>query len=86
MSLYHATPAPLSAVIAHRDETFLVAARSTRMTEQKYSGAEPKMGDLIVNRPRTTDAVGRTLRSVFESTTMPNDMMILIERLDHVQR
>lgn len=44
------------------------------------------MGDHIVRRPRSTDAVGRALRGVFTTSVLPHDMAVLIERLDRISR
>ena len=40
------------------------------------------MGDQIVRRPRTTDAVGRALRGVFTTPPLPSDMARLLNELD----
>ena len=51
------------------------------MTEtDQISGAAG--GDQMVRRPRATDAVGRALRGVFATQSLPAEMMHLLARLD----
>jgi hypothetical protein len=57
-------------------------ARSWLMTIHHPSVEAPAMGDQIVRRPRTTDAVGRALRGVFTTPPLPSDMARLLNELD----
>jgi len=38
----------------------------------------------VVRRPQSTDALGHTLRGVFVDTPMPDDLVRLLHRLNHV--
>ncbi len=38
----------------------------------------------VVRRPLATDALGHALRGVFDSTQMPEEIAVLLKRLDRV--
>jgi hypothetical protein len=49
-----------------------------------HPAGKASQGDYIVRRPRATDALGHALRGVFGDTQLPDDLRVLLHRLDRV--
>lgn len=43
---------------------------------------EPRKGDYVIRRPRSTDALGHALRGVYGGLDLPDDMAGLLRRID----
>jgi hypothetical protein len=41
-------------------------------------------GGYVVRSPRSTDALGHALRGVFNDTPLPDELLVLLRRLDRV--
>jgi len=52
-------------------------------TDPQPSG-KGRPNDYVVRGPRQTDAMGYVLRGAFVETTLPDDLMMLLQRLDRV--
>ncbi|WP_203310775.1 hypothetical protein [Sphingomonas beigongshangi] len=49
-----------------------------------HHSEKPRRGDYVVRRPRSTDALGHTLRGAFSDTGVPDDMLDLLGKLDRL--
>lgn len=54
------------------------------MTADMHHLGKAKRGDYVVRTPRPTDALGLALRGVFHDTPLPEDLVMLLRRLDCV--
>ncbi len=46
--------------------------------------SKARHGDYVVGSPRTTDAIGHALRGAFAASHLPDDLLMLLRRLDRV--
>lgn len=54
------------------------------MNADTHSTGTAKCGDYVVRRPRSADALGHALRSVFSDTPLPDDLLVLLQRIERV--
>lgn len=54
------------------------------MTTNPHPADKGRRNDYVVRRPRATDALGHALRGVFDSAPLPDDLSMLLKRLDRV--
>ena len=54
------------------------------MDTHTHHVGKAKRGDYIVRSPRPTDALGHALRGVFGDTPLPDDLLVLLRRLERV--
>lgn len=52
------------------------------MNADPHAVEKSRQGDYVVRRPRSTDALGHTLRGAFGSPDMPDDFATLLKRID----
>lgn len=49
-----------------------------------HHSEKPRRGDYVVRHPRSTDALGHTLRGAFGDTDVPDDMLDLLGKLNRL--
>ncbi len=54
------------------------------MNTLAQQSGKARYGDYVVRQPRPTDAAGHALREVFGDTPLPDDLVVLLRRLDRV--
>lgn len=54
------------------------------MTTDTHHPGKARHGDYVVRSPRPTDALGHALRGVFSDTSLPDDLLVLLRRLERV--
>ncbi|MBX8843731.1 MAG: hypothetical protein NDI74_01245 [Sphingomonas sp.] len=52
------------------------------MNANAHPVEKSRQGDYVVRRPRSTDALGHSLRGAFGSSDMPDDFAMLLKRID----
>ncbi|GAA0668372.1 hypothetical protein FHT00_000294 [Sphingomonas insulae] len=53
------------------------------VTDEHHLG-KAKHGDYVVRTPRPADALGLSLRGVFHDSPLPDDLLMLLRRLDRI--
>ncbi|WP_198665813.1 MULTISPECIES: hypothetical protein [unclassified Sphingomonas] len=54
------------------------------MAPAAHHSKKSRGNDYVVRSPRSTDALGHSLRGAFGDTGMPDDMLILLGKLDRL--
>ncbi|MCU6455776.1 hypothetical protein LPN01_16980 [Sphingomonas sp. A2-49] len=54
------------------------------MTADTHPATTTRPGGYVVRGPRATDTLGHALRNAFGCTHMPEDIAVLVRRLDRV--
>ncbi|GKS02382.1 hypothetical protein [Sphingomonas aquatilis] len=52
------------------------------MNADAHPVEKSRQGDYVVRRPRSTDALGHSLRGAFGSPGIPDDFEVLLKRID----
>ncbi len=54
------------------------------MTNEMHHMGKARYGDYVVRSPRATDAIGHALRGVFGHAPLPDDLSMLLRRIDRL--
>ena len=52
------------------------------MTDGYIFDGKPRNGDFVVRTPRVSDAIGQTLKNVYSTRGLPDDMRALLSEID----
>jgi hypothetical protein len=77
-------PYPLSPRLVAKRQRIVRPLVQDGMAPAAHHSKKSRGNDYVVRSPRSTDALGHSLRGAFGDTGMPDDMLILLGKLDRL--